>query len=173
MRIGIKLRLGKVPDWVGAVRKEWEKVVALELPPHGVADISKYDLHEEEFELGDLVQDWKAQMEKQELGWGVPVELLGTEPAMKWKKDYVLLRSLLQTMATYASPVPGKDKVMPALKAGLEVKPDQMVFRMTVQSDAKSQKKTAENLKMARELAPLLGGTLNEEAGELKLTIKR
>ena len=147
---------------------EWEKIKALELPVHGLVDGGKKDVWEEEFELGDLVQDWKEQMEKQELGWGVPVELSGPVPAMKWKKDYVLLRSLLQTMATYASPVPGKDKVMPALKVGLEATPEEVVFRMTVQSDAKSQKKTSENLRMARELAPLLGGTLSEEAGEMK-----
>lgn len=168
----LALRLGKVPEWIEAAKKDWERVRVLLLPFHKITDIAKYDLHEEEFELADLIQDWKSQMEKQELGWGVPVELSGPVPAFQWRKDYVLMRSLLQTMATYASPVAGKDKVMPVLKVDLEVKPDQVGFRMTVQADAKSQKKTAENLKMARELALLLGGTLSEEAGELKLTIR-
>lgn len=169
----LALRLGKVPDWVGATQKVWEKVVALELPPHGVADISKYDLHEEEFELGDLVQDWKSQMEKQELGWDVPVEMSTPVPAVKWKKDYVLMRTLLQTMATYANPAASKDLQRTPMKVGFESGEKEVVVRMAMQSDAKSQKKTAENLKVARELAPLCGGTLVEEAGGLKLTIKK
>ena len=147
--------------------------MALELPPHGLVDIAKHDLWEEEFELGDLVQDWKSQMEKQELGWDVPVELSAPVPAVKWKRDYVLMRTLLQTMATYANPVASKNLVRTPMKVSVEATDSEVVVKMAMQSDAKSQKKTAENLKVAKELAPLCGGTLVEEAGSLKLTIKK
>ena len=169
----LALRLGKTPGWVEAAKKDWEKVMALELPPHGVADIAKHDLWEEEFELGDLVQDWKSQMEKQELGWDVPVELSAPVPAVKWKRDYVLMRTLLQTMATYANPVASKNLVRTPMKVSVEAADSGVVVRMAVQSDAKSQKKTKENLKVAQALAPLCGGTLVEDAGTLKLTLKR
>jgi hypothetical protein len=169
----LKLRLGKLPDWVGLVRKEWERVKALELPPYAATDIEKHDLHEEEFELGDLIQDWKSQMEKQELEWNVPVEISTPVPAVKWKKDYVLMRTLLQTMATYANPVASKGIVRTPMKVSIEGEGNEVVLRMAVQSDQKSQKKTAENLKVARELAPLCGGTLVVEPTSLKLTLKR
>ena len=169
----LALRLGKTPGWVEAAKKDWEKVMALELPPHGLVDIAKHDLWEEEFELGDLVQDWKSQMEKQELGWDVPVELSAPVPAVKWKRDYGLMRTLLQTMATYANPVASKNLVRTPMKVSVEAADSGLVVRMAVQSDAKSQKKTKENLKVAQALAPILGGELVEDAGTLKLTLQR
>ena len=169
----LALRLGKLPDWVGLARKEWEKVKALELPPCAAVDIEKHDLHEEEFELGDLIQDWKSQMEKQELEWNVPVEISTPVPAVKWKKDYVLMRTLLQTMATYANPVASKGIVRTPMKVSIEGEGNEVVLRMAVQSDQKSQKKTAENLKVARELAPACHGVLVAEPTSLKLTLKR
>jgi len=169
----LALRLGKTPAWVEASKKEWEKLRRQELPPHGVADVAKHDLWEEEFELGDLVQDWKAQMEKQELGWDVPVDLSAPVPAVKWKRDYGLMRTLLQTMATYANPVASKNLVRTPMKVSFDGGEKEVVVRMAVQSDAKSQKKTAENLKVAKELAPLCKGVLVEEAGILKLTLKK
>jgi len=169
----LALRLGKVPDWVAAVQKEWEKIRALELPPHGIADIPKHDLWEEEFEFGDLVQDWKSQMEKQELDWGVPVELTTSVPSVKWKRDYVLMRTLLQTMATYANPVPSKKLERSPMKVRFEEGEAGVVVRMPILSDAKSQKKTRQNLQLAQELAPSCQGTLVEEAGTLKLTLKK
>jgi len=131
------LRLGKLPDWLGSARKEWEKVMALELPSHGVADIAKHDLWEEEFELEDLIQDWKSQMEKQELEWNVPVEISTPVPAVKWKKDYVLMRTLLQTMATYANPAASKGIVRTPMKVSMEGEGNEVVLRMAVQSDQK------------------------------------
>ena len=138
-----------------------------------MADVAKHDLWEEEFELGDLVQDWKAQMEKQELGWDVPVDLSAPVPAVKWKRDYGLMRTLLQTMATYANAVASKNLVRTPMKVSFDGGEKEVVVRMAVQSDAKSQKKTAENLKVAKELAPLCKGVLVEEAGILKLTLKK
>ena len=167
------LRVGKTPDWVAAAQKDWEKIRVLELPPHGMADIPKHDLWEEEFEFGELVQDWKSQMEKQELDWGVPVEISTPVPAVKWKKDYVLMRTLLQTMATYANAVPSKNLERVPMKVSFEEGKEGVVVRMAVQSDAKSQKKTKENLKVAQDLAQVFGGTVSEEAGLLKLTLKK
>lgn len=169
----LKLRLGKVPDWVAAVQKEWEKVRALELPPYSLTDLPKHDMHEEEFEFGDLVQDWKSQMEKQELGWDVPVELSTPVPAVKWKRDYVLMRTLLQTMATYANPVASKDLQRTPMKVSFEGGEKQLVVQMAVQSDAKSQKKTKENLKVAEALAAVFGGELTAEPGSLRIRLPR
>ena len=149
------------------------KIRALELPPHGIVDIPKHDLWEEEFEFGNVVQDWKSQMEKQELDWGVPVDLTAPVPSVKWKRDYVLMRTLLQTMATYANPVPSKNLERSPMKVSFEEGKTELVMRMTAQSDAKSQKKTVENLKIAQALAPMFGGKLVEEVGVLELTLKK
>ena len=169
----LALRLGKLPDWVGSVRQEWENVKALELPPYAVADIGKHDLHEEEFALQDLLKDWQAQMANQELGWAVPIELPASVPEVKWKRDYVLLRTVLQAMATYANPIGKKDVPVPAMKVNVEVKTGDVVFQMPMQSDAKAQKKNQDALRVAKELAPLCQGVLVSDPTSLKLTLKR
>ena len=79
----------------------------------------------------------------------------------------------LEAMATYANPVASKNLVRTPMKVSVEATDSEVVVKMAMQSDAKSQKKTAENLKVAKELAPLCGGTLVEEAGSLKLTIRK
>jgi hypothetical protein len=167
------LRLGKLPDWVGVVRQDWEKVKALELPPYAVSEIGKNDLYEEEFALADVLKDWQAQMANQELGWGVPVELPTSVPEVKWKRDYVLLRTVLQAMATYANPVGKKDVPVPTMKVHVEVKPGEVVLQMPMQSDAKAQKKNQDALQVAKELAPVCGGELVVEATDLRLMLKR
>ena len=169
----LTLRLGKLPDWVGSARKEWESIRALELPPYAVADIEKNDLYEEEFALGELLKDWQAQMANQELGWGVPIELPASVPEGKWKKDYVLLRTVLQAMATYANPIGKKDVPVPAMKVNVEVKRGEVVFQMPMQSDTKAQKKNQDALQVAKELAPVCGGELVVQPTSLKFTLKR
>ena len=169
----LALRLGKLPDWVGSARKEWEAIRALELPPYAVADIEKYDLHEEEFTLAEMLKDWQAQMANQELGWAVPIELPASVPEVKWKRDYVLLRTILQAMATYANPIGKKDVPVPAMKVNVEVKPGEVVFQMPMQSDAKAQKKNQDALRVAKELAPACQGVLVSDPTSLKLTLKR
>jgi hypothetical protein len=169
----LALRLGKLPDWVGSARKEWEVIRALELPPYAVADIEKHDLYEEEFALAELLKDWQAQMANQELGWAVPIELPASVPEVKWKRDYVLLRTVFQAMATYANPVGKKDAPVPAMRVNVEVKPDEVVFQMPMQSDAKAQKKNQDALRVANELAPACQGVLLAEPTSLKLTLKR
>ena len=169
----LELRLGKLPVWVGSVRKDWERIRALELPPYSAADIEKHELHEEEFALADLLKDWQEQMGKQELGWGVPIELPASVPEVKWKKDYVLLRTVLQAMATYANPVGKKDVVVPTMKVNVEIKSGEVVFQMPMQSDAKDQKKNQDALRVAKELAPACKGVLVSDPTSLTLTLKR
>jgi hypothetical protein len=167
------LRLGKLPDWVGSARKEWEKVKALELPPYAATDIEKHDLHEEEFTLAEMLKDWQGQMANQELGWGVPIQLPASVPEVKWKRDYVLLRTVLQAMATYANPVGKKDAPVPEMKVNVVVKPGEVIFQMPMQSDAKAQKKNRDALRVAKELAPACHGVLVADPTSLKLTLKR
>jgi len=167
------LRSGKLPDWVGLARKEWEKVKALELPPYAAVDIEKHDLHEEEFTLVELLKDWQAQMANQELGWAVPVELPTSVPDLKWKRDYVLLRTVLQAMATYANPIGTKEETVPSMRANVEVKSGEVVIQMPIQSDAKAQKKNQDALRVAKELAPACKGVLVSDPKSLKLTLKR
>jgi hypothetical protein len=169
----LALRLGKLPDWVGSARKEWEKVKALELPPYAVTDIEKHDLHEEEFALAEMLKDWQAQMANQELGWGVPIQLSASVPEVKWKRDYVLLRTVLQAMATYANPVGKKDAPVSEMKVNVEVKPGEVILQMPMQSDAKAQKKNQDALRVAKELAPACHGVLVADPTSLKLTLKR
>jgi hypothetical protein len=181
----LALRLSKLPDWVGSARKEWERVKALELPPFAATDIEKHDLHEEEFTLADLLKDWQGQMANQEMGWGVPIQLPASVPEVKWKRDYVLLRTVLQAMATYANPLPEEDekrskverkkifKTPPPLKAQFIANDEVVTISFPIQSDAKAQKKNQDALRVAKELAPLCGGTLVVEPTSLKLTLKR
>jgi len=167
------LRLGKLPDWVGLTRRDWDKVKALELPPYAVTDIVKYDLYEEEFTLAEMLKDWQSQMANQELGWGVPIQLPASVPEVKCKRDYVLLRTVLQGMATYANPVGKKDVPVPEMKVGVEVKPGEVVIQMPIQSDAKAQKKNQDALRVAKEFAPACHGVLVADPTSLKLTLKR
>jgi hypothetical protein len=103
----------------------------------------------------------------------VAVELPASVPDVKWKRDYVLLRTVLQAMATYANPVGKKDVPVPNMKVDLEVNPDEVVFQMPMQSDAKAQKKNKDALRVAKELAPACQGVLVAEPTSLKLTLKR
>jgi hypothetical protein len=169
----LALRLGKLPDWVGSARKEWERVKALELPPYAATDIEKHDLHEEEFTLAEMLKDWQAQMANQELGWGVPIQLPASVPEVKWKRDYVLLRTVLQAMATYANPVGKKDAPVSEMKVNVEVKPGEVILHMPMQSDAKARKKNQDALRVAKELAPACHGVLVADPTSLKLTLKR
>lgn len=169
----LALRLGKVPEWVEAARKEWERIRALELPSYQTAEIEKNDLHEEEFLLADLLKDWQELMGKQELGWAAPIEWTPPVPEVKWKRDYVLMRTVLQAMATYASPLGKKDVTIPTLKVGVEVNPREVVIEVPIQSDAKAQKKNQQALQVAKELAPACQGVVESDSSRLKLRLRR
>jgi hypothetical protein len=112
-------------------------------------------------------------MANQELGWAVPVELPTSVPDLKWKRDYVLLRTVLQAMATYANPIGTKEETVPSMRANVEVKSGEVVIQMPIQSDAKAQKKNQDALRVAKELAPACKGVLVSDPKSLKLTLKR
>jgi len=180
----LELRLGKTPDWVGQAKAEWEKLRAQTLPPFAVEEIAKDDLHEENFALGDLLKDWEGQMAGQELGWGAPLEIPAPFPEVSLHKDYVLLRTILQAMATYASPLPSKDDAKsgggksvyatpPALKVELAVTNGEVTISLPIQSNAKAQAKNERALRVANELAPACGASLLVEPTSLKLTVPR
>ena len=179
----LELRLGKAPEWVGQTKTEWEKLRAAPLPPFVVADIAKGDLHEEDFALDDLLKDWSAMMANQELGWAVPLELPPEVPAVRLREDYVLLRTIVQAMATYASPLPVKDEektleagksvyvLSPALKVEVAANDKDLTISMPIQSDAKAQRKNAGALRVAQELSSACGATLLAEPASLTLTV--
>lgn len=179
----LELRLGQAPAWVGQAKTEWEKLRAQTLPPFAVADIAKGDLHEEDFAFGDLLKDWSAMMANQELGWAVPLELSPEIPAVRLREDYVLLRTIVQAMATYASPLPVKDEektleagksvyaLSPLLKVDVAANDKELTISMPVQSDAKAQGKNAASLRVVQELASAIGATLLVEPATLKLTV--
>jgi len=104
---------------------------------------------------------------------------------VKWKRDYVLLRTVLQAMATYANPLPEEDekrskeegkkvfKTTPPLKAQFIANDEEVTISLPIQSDAKAQKKNQDALRVAKELAPACQGVLVAEPTSLKLTLKR
>lgn len=179
----LELRLGKAPEWVGQSKTGWEKLRGETLPPFAVADIDKGDLHKEDFALEDLVKDWSAMMANQELGWAVPLEISPKVPSVGLREDYVLLRTILQSMATYASPLPAKDEaktlevgktvyaLSPSLKVDIAANENELTISMPVQSDAKAQGKNAASLRVAQELSSAIGATLLVEPATLKLTV--
>jgi hypothetical protein len=179
----LELRLGKAPDWVGQSKAEWEKLRTQSLPPFAVDEIAKGDLHEEDFALEDLLKDWSAMMAGQELGWAVPLELSPEVSSVRLREDYVVLRTILQSMATYASPLPAKDEektqeagktvyaLSPALKVDVISNDKELIISMPIQSDAKAQRKNADALRAAQELSPVIGATLLVEPTSLKLSV--
>jgi len=181
----LELRLGKMPEWVGQAKTEWETFQAQPLPPFAVDEIAKDDLHEENFVLGDLFNDWEGQMAGQELGWGAPLELPSPVPEVSLHKDYVLLRTILQAMATYASPLPAKDDAKtaeagksvyatpPPLKVEVMANDKEVTISLPIQSNAKAQAKNEKALSVAKELAPACGASLLVEPASLKLTVPR
>jgi Domain of unknown function (DUF4955)/Pectate lyase superfamily protein len=181
----LELRLGKAPEWVGPAKTEWETLRAQVLPPFAIAEIAGQDLHKENFPLGDLLKDWSDMMAAQELGWAVPLELTAPVPEVSLDKDYVLLRTILQAMATYASPLPVKDEektleagksvyaLPPALKVEVVVTDQEVTISLPIQSNAKAQVKNKAALLRAEELAPVCGASLLVEPTSLKLTVPR
>ena len=122
-------------------------------------------------------------MANQELGWAVPLELPPEVPAVRLREDYVLLRTIVQAMATYASPLPVKDEektleagksvyvLSPALKVEVTANDKDLTISMPIQSDAKAQRKNAGALRVAQELSSACGATLLAEPASLTLTV--
>jgi hypothetical protein len=94
-------------------------------------------------------------------------------------RDYVLLRTILQQMATYATPLPKKDAgkssflQLPPLKLRLTATRDQIVIEMPVTASASDQKKNAGSLKCAQALAPACKAQVDATPKSLQLLIQR
>lgn len=99
----LALRISSLPEWIGAMRSQWKILAAEDLPFFGTPTRSE-DLYEETFPFATLLEDLTVLLGQQELGWALPLEIQNTEPDLTLTRDYVLLRTMLQQMATYATP---------------------------------------------------------------------
>ena len=184
----LEFRLGKLPSWVKATQVEWENLKKQELPFPTASDTSSNNIIEENFPINDLFTDVQGLMSKEELGWGIPLELQVTgqttpNPVMI-KNDYVLLRSILQLMATYATQRPQKNGVQEGggtspwsvgkqLDCKATVDSKTITITMPVQSSVDDQKANHAALEKALAIAPTCRATLTEAQGELMLTLQR
>jgi hypothetical protein len=171
----LALRLGSLPAWVEASRAEWEKIRASELPAFG----GKESIHEEDFPLTDLLQDFQGLMTKQEQGWAVPIQIQGDNTGVNLRRDYVSLRTLLHQMATYANEVPKKDSASGTypeagpMDVAVTVGEKEITITMPVKSSPKSQSKNEACLAIARKLAADCRGTIEAAPDSLRLTLQR
>jgi hypothetical protein len=160
------------------MRWEWNSLVAEVLPFFGTPTPS-LDLHEESFPLSALLEDLTVLLGKQELGWGLRLEIQNDEKDITLTRDYVLLRTILQQMATYATPLPKKDAgkssflQLPPLKLRLTATRDQIVIEMPVTASASDQKKNADCLKCVQDLAPACKAKVESTPEALRLVIQR
>lgn len=175
----LELRLGKLPAWVDATRKEWAKIRVRELPFCGVPEIPAKDVYEEIFLLADLLTDLQGLMGKQELGWAVPLEIEAGATPLTIRRDYVLMRTVLHQMCTYAVPVPRKNKddgtLTPAPPMKIKVVSDmrRIVIEMPVSSSPKDQEENKDALLIAKQLAPACQATLEIQPRGMRLTLRR
>ena len=184
----LELRLGKLPAWVKATQAEWEGLTKQELPFPLTFAPSSNDIMQESFPINDLFTDVKGLMTKEELGWGVPIEFqvtgaIDSNPVII-KNDYVLLRSILQLMATYATQSPQKSnsqetggiapwKVGTQLDCKVSLDSKTLAIMMPVHSSVEDQKADHEALEKALALSPACKSTLADAGGKLTLTIQR
>ena len=174
----LALRLGAAPEWIGSARSEWNRIAAEELPFFGTPT-STSEVYEETFPLGVFLEDLTILLAKQELGWGLPLEIENTEENITLTRDFVLLRTVLQQMATYATPLPKKDSgkstfvQLPPLKMSVSATREQIVIEMPVTASASDQKKNADSLKCAQELAPACKARLEASPKALCLVLQR
>ena len=184
----LELRLGRLPNWVKATQAEWENLKKQELPFPVHPTAASADIIEENFPLNDLLSDVKGLMSKEELGWGVPIDFQvtgqNTATPVMIKNDYVLLRSVLQLMATYATQcpqknaAPGEGSVTPwivgkQLGCKVNVTNATITIAVPVQSSTDDQKANHGALEKAMAITPTCRATLTEAQGELTLTIPR
>jgi len=174
----LALRLGSLPEWIGAMRSEWNNLVAEDLPFFGTPTPS-LDLHEESFPLSALLEDLTILLGKQELGWGLPLEIQNAEPDPTLTRDYVLLRTILQQMATYATPLPKKESgktafvQLPALPMSVSVNQKEILLEIPVTASTSDQKKNIDSLKCSQELAPACKAQVEATPKSLQLLIQR
>jgi hypothetical protein len=174
----LALRLSALPEWIGAMRSQWKTLTSEDLPFFGTPTRSE-DVYEETFPLSTLLEDLTALLGQQELGWGLPLEIQNTEADITLTRDYVLLRTILQQMATYATPLPKKDAgksafiQLPALKMSVSVTQREILFEMPVTASVSDQKKNADSLKCAQALAPACKAQVEATPKALCLVIQR
>ena len=174
----LALRLGSLPEWIDSMRSQWKTLAAEDLPFFGTPTRSE-DLYEETFPLATLLEDLTAVLGQQELGWGLPLELQNTEENITLTRDYVLLRTILQQMATYATPVPKKESgkstfaQLQPLPMSVSVTQKEISIEMPVTASVSDQKKNADSLKCAQELAPACKARVETTPKALRLVIQR
>ena len=174
----LALRLSSLPEWIGAMRSQWKILAAEDLPFFGTPTRSE-DVYEETFPLATLLEDLTVLLGQQELGWALPLEIQNTEPDLTLTRDYVLLRTILQQMATYATPLPKKDAgkstfaQLRPLPMSVSATQKGISIEMPVTASVSDQKKNADSLKCAQELAPACNARLEATPKALRLVIQR
>jgi hypothetical protein len=175
----LELRLGQRPAWVDAVRSEWEKQQAVPLPDFGVADSPAKDVYPESFLLDDLLKDFQGLMVKQELGWTIPVEFENGETGVTLVRDYVLLRTLLHQLCTYATPIPLKDAAksgaspLGPVKIQVSVSDDEIIIKLPITASPKDLVKNKVELEIAKQIAPACQAVVEAGPSGVKLTVRR
>ncbi|NDG71500.1 MAG: DUF4955 domain-containing protein [Proteobacteria bacterium] len=174
----LALRLGSLPEWIDSMRSQWKTLAAEDLPFLGTPTRSE-DLYEETFPLATLLEDLTVLLGQQELGWGLPVEIENTEANSTLTRDYVLLRTILQQMATYATPLPKKESgkstfaQLQPLQMSVSATQKEISIEMPVTASVSDQKKNADSLKCAQELAPACQARVEATPKALCLVIQR
>ena len=177
----LERRLGKAPAWIDVARREWASLQRSKLPPEAATLPPLTDIYSEKFALTDLLRDWAGLMGNQELGWAAPIELKNAAEAetIQLERDYVLLRTVLHQLATYASPRPLKDEqtgawvTPPALAVRVQVTPKSLALTLPIASSLADREKNQGALAVASGLAASCQATLQLDERELRLIVKR
>ena len=177
----LQLRLKGQPAWVAEARREWETLRGQPLPFHGTPRDDRRDVIPETFKLADLLRDFEGLMTKQELGWAAALTITPVPEDLVLTRDYVLLRTVLHQLCTYASPRAVKD---PATGAWVAAATGQIDIRVIIKrreftvviplaSSAADQERNQGALDVASALAPACQATVRVEPSSLHLTVRR
>jgi hypothetical protein len=107
------------------------------------------------------------------------LDIENAEPDPTLTRDYVLLRTILQQMATYATPLPKKESgktafvQLPALPMSVSVNQKEILLEIPVTASISDQKKNIDSLKCAQELAPACKAQVEATPKSLQLLIQR
>lgn len=176
----LQLRLKSLPGWVTEARREWETLRQQKLPAHGTPHANDPGLHKENFRLADLLRDFEGLMTKQELGWAAAVRVAPVPDDVVLHRDYVLLRTVLHQLCTYASPRAVKDPATGAWIAAESGRMDievnigkrEAVIVIPLVSSATDREKNQAALTIATDLAPACDAAVRIEPSALRLTIR-
>jgi len=128
-----------------------------------------------------LLRDFEGLMTKQELGWAAAVSITPVPEDIVLTRDYVLLRTVLHQLCTYASPRAVKDPATGAWVAAasgqidisVAVNAHELTVVIPIASSAADQKKNQDALKVASALAPACQAAVHVTPSRLQLTIRR